>query len=87
MFLRVNTPIRGLGTPGIGSVARTHIRAAGIDSPTKGTHQFRHGLVTELLRHGASIPEIVDVLGHRAPDSAMIYAKTDIAALYTIALP
>ena len=87
VFLQIRAPIQGLSTTGIASVARTHIRAAGVDSPTKGTHQFRHGLATELLRHGASIQEIGDVLGHRAPDSTMIYTKTDIAALRTIALP
>ena len=87
VFLRIKAPIQGLSIAGIRVVVRTRIRAAGIDSPTKGTHQFRHGLATELLRHGASIQEIGDVLGHRAPDSTMIYAKTDIAALHTIAPP
>ena len=32
-----------------------------------GAHQFRHGLATELLRHGASIGEIGELLGHRSP--------------------
>ena len=31
---------------------------AGIDAPTTGAHQFRHGLATEMLRHGASLDEI-----------------------------
>ena len=60
---------------------------AGIDAPTRGTHQFRHGLATEMLRQGASLGEIGEVLGHRHPQTTTIYAKVDINALRTLALP
>ena len=45
-----------------------------------GAHQFRHGLATEMLRHGASLGEIGDVLGHRHPQTTTIYTKVDIEA-------
>ena len=52
-----------------------------------GAHQFRHGLATEMLRHGASLGEIGDVLGHRHPQTTTIYTKVDIEALRRLALP
>ena len=56
-------------------------------TPTYGAHQFRHGLATEMLRQGASLEEIGDVLGHRQPQTTMIYIKVDLDALRTLALP
>jgi site-specific recombinase XerD len=59
VFLRDKAPIRGFkGPSGLGSIIRRSLRRAGIDSPTKGTHQFRHGLASEMLRGGASLGEI-----------------------------
>jgi site-specific recombinase XerD len=52
-----------------------------------GAHQFRHGLATEMLRQGASLSEIGDVLGHRDSQSTKIYTKVDLKALRTLALP
>ena len=47
----------------------------------------RHALSIEMLRHGASLNEIGDVLGHRHPDTTRIYAKVDLDALRPLALP
>jgi site-specific recombinase XerD len=60
---------------------------AGIDSPRKGAHQFRHALACEMLRKGSSLLEIGQVLGHRSLQSTAIYAKVDLPSLRTIALP
>ena len=40
-----------------------------------------------MLRRGASLGEIGDVLGHRHPQTTTIYAKVDIQALRKLALP
>ena len=88
VFLRVRAPICGFrGSSGVGSVIRHSIERAGIDTPTRGAHQFRHGLSVEMMRQGASLSEIGDVLGHRHPDTTRIYAKVDLEALRTLALP
>src|SRR6266540_1641528 len=88
VFLRAKAPVRGFqGASGISSLVRHSLKRAGINAPTFGTHQFRHGLATEMLRRGASLCEIGDVLGHRHPQTTLIYAKVDIAALRTLALP
>ncbi|WP_319002057.1 MULTISPECIES: tyrosine-type recombinase/integrase [Burkholderia cepacia complex] len=60
---------------------------SGIDAPTTGAHQFRHGLAADMLRHGASLSEIGEILGHRDPQTTMIYTKIDIEALRTLAVP
>ena len=88
VFLRAKAPIRGfLGVGGVGSIVRHSLDRAGIDAPTRGAHQFRHGLACEMLRHGASLGEIGELLGHRHPQTTTIYAKVDLQALRTLALP
>jgi site-specific recombinase XerD len=88
VFLRSKAPIRGfLDQRAIGSIVRYRLKHAGIDAPTKGAHQFRHGLATQMLRHGASLTEIGELLGHRSPETTKIYAKVDLDSLRTLALP
>jgi site-specific recombinase XerD len=88
VFLRDDAPIRGfMGSSAIDCIVRRAIDRAGIDTPTKGAHQFRHGLATEMLRHGASLAEIGEVLAHRSPETTKIYAKVDLEALRPLALP
>lgn len=88
VFLRARAPIAGFnGASGVGSVVRHAIQRAGIDAPTMGAHQFRHGLATEMLCHGASLSEIGELLGHQHPQTTTIYIKVDIKALRTLAVP
>lgn len=88
VFLRVKAPLRGFrGPSGVGSIVRHCLQRAGLDAPTYGAHQFRHGLATELLRQGASLGEIGELLGHHSPETTKIYAKVDLNALRTLALP
>jgi site-specific recombinase XerD len=44
-------------------------------------------VATHLLRHGASLAEFGELLRHRSPQTTMIYAKVDLAALRPLALP
>lgn len=87
VFLRAKAPICGLRGGGVGSIVRHSLQRAGIKAPTTGAHQFRHGLATEMLRQGGSLGEIGTLLGHRNPQSTMIYTKVDINALRTLAMP
>jgi site-specific recombinase XerD len=87
VFLRARAPVRGfLSQCAIGSIIKHRLKCAGINAPMKGAHQFRHGLATEMLRHGASLTEIGELLGHRSPQTTEIYAKVDVDALRTLAL-
>jgi integrase/recombinase XerD len=88
VFLRGKAPIRGfLSQSAVGSIIRHALQRAGIQAPTTGAHQFRHALATQMLCRGASLAEIGEVLRHRNPQTTMIYAKVDIKALRTLALP
>lgn len=88
VFLRARAPHHGFqGASGVGSLVRHSLERAGIHTPTRGAHQFRHGLASEMLRQGASLGEIGELLGHRHPQTTKIYTKVDLEALRTRALP
>lgn len=40
-----------------------------------------------MIRRGATMAEIGEVLRHRSPETAEIYAKVDFEALRAVALP
>jgi integrase/recombinase XerD len=88
VFLRERAPSNGFrGHEAIGAVVKYALARAGINSPRKGAHQFRHGLACRMLRQGASLAEIGELLRHRSPQTTAIYAKVDIASLAALALP
>ncbi|HLE37782.1 MAG TPA: site-specific integrase, partial [Candidatus Acidoferrales bacterium] len=88
VFLRTRAPAGGFkGQCGIGSVVKHALARAGVDALRKGAHQFRHGLASQMLRQGASLFEIGELLRHRSPQTTAIYAKVDLVSLATLALP
>ena len=88
VFLRTRAPAGGFqGACGIGSIVKHSLARAGVDAPRKGAHQFRHGLASQMLRQGASLFEIGELLRHRSPQTTAIYAKVDLVSLATLALP
>ncbi|MCI0352664.1 MAG: site-specific integrase, partial [Acidobacteriales bacterium] len=88
LFLRGRAPAGGFRTQmGVSSVVKHALARAGIDSPHKGAHLFRHTLATRMLGQGASLAEIGELLRHRSPQTTAIYAKVDLTSLRTLALP
>lgn len=73
----------------INHVLRRALARTGVRMPAKwvGSHVFRHSLATTMIRRGASLREIGDVLRHRSVDTTTIYAKLDVEALRSIAKP
>jgi site-specific recombinase XerD len=71
----------------LNTVLRAAFKETGLRPPQKyiGSHLLRHSLATEMLRKGASLDEIGDVLRHRSRASTAIYAKHDIEGLRSIA--
>ena len=87
VFIRMRAPLRGLvGPTAIDCVVRRALKRAGLNPSFKGAHLLRHSLATDLLRRGASLTEIGQLLRHSQPTTTQIYAKVDIAALRTIGL-
>lgn len=56
-------------------------------NPSIGAHVLRHSAACRMLRAGATLKTIADVLRHRRLDTTMIYAKTDVAQLTQVAAP
>jgi len=87
VFLRAKAPVGGFqGQSGVGSMVKHALERAGIDSPRKGAHQFRHALACQMLKQGASLSEIGELLRHRSPQTTAIYAKVDLDSLASLAL-
>lgn len=85
VFTTVRGPARALGPESVRAVmARACVRAG---LPRVGTHRFRHTLATDMLRAGASLPQVGQVLRHRSLLSTTIYAKVDQNALRPLARP
>jgi site-specific recombinase XerD len=88
VFLRHRAPLVGFGNSStISSLVRRALKHAGVESAHTGAHVLRHSLATSLLRQGGSLDEIGELLRHQSPNTTAIYAKVDITALHTLALP
>jgi integrase/recombinase XerD len=85
VFLRANAPLRGLSPEGVSEVVRAASERAGLGS--FGSHRLRHTAGTEMLRAGASLSEVAQVLRHRSVATTAIYAKVDHLALRGLAMP
>ncbi len=85
VFLRAIAPMRGLAPQGVSEVVRAASERAGLGS--FGAHRLRHTAGTEMLRAGASLSEVAQVLRHRSVASTVIYAKVDHLALRELAMP
>jgi site-specific recombinase XerD len=71
----------------LNDLLREAFERTGLKPPQRyvGSRLLRHSLATNMLRKGASLDEIGDVLRHRSRASTTIYAKHDIEALRSIA--
>src|SRR6516165_207042 len=89
LFLRTLAPRVGFASSyAITMIAKTALDRAGIRGfAHQGAHLFRHSLATELLKSGATLSEIGQLLRHKSHDTTRIYAKVDIDALRTLSLP
>ena len=89
IFLRTWAPRIGLtGPAAVGHIVRRALAHAGVRRSGRGaSHLFRHGLATKMIRHGASISEIAEVLRHRSQNTTAIYAQVSFEALREVALP
>jgi len=89
VFLRMLAPRVGLGGPAsVGHIVRRALARAALRPSSRGAaHLFRHSLATRMIRQGASITEISEVLRHRAQSTTQIYAKVAFEGLRGVARP
>jgi integrase/recombinase XerD len=89
VFQRVYAPLVGLtGPAAIGHIVRRALARAGIQRSGRGAaHLLRHGLATHMIRRGATLAEISEVLRHRSLNTTAVYAQVSFEALRTVARP
>lgn len=89
VFLRRWAPRVGLtGPAAIGHIVRRALARADVHRSGRGAaHLFRHGLATKMIRRGASMAEIAELLRHRSQTSTAIYTQVSFEALRAVALP
>jgi site-specific recombinase XerD len=85
VFVTVRRPYRQLTPEAVRAVMGRACDRAGLER--RGAHRLRHALATEMLRAGASLPEVGQVLRHRSLLSTSVYAKVDQDALRPLARP
>jgi integrase/recombinase XerD len=85
VFVRVLAPSRGLTSGGVAEIVRAAGARAGLGKI--GAHRLRHTVATEMLRAGAPLAEVSQVLRHRLHQTTAIYAKVDVEALRLLARP
>ncbi len=88
VFLCLRAPRRAFCSgSAVGTIVRRALARADLHPPHQGAHLLRHSLATRLLRNGASLAEIGELLRHRNLDTTRIYAKVDERALSRLAAP
>jgi len=84
VFVRMPAPYRALSSCGVSMVVTKAARRAGLGQV--GAHRLRH-TAASVLRAGVGLPEIGQVLGHRAAATTAIYAKVDRDGLRQLVRP
>lgn len=85
LFLTLRAPRGPIRADLVGDVVqRACIR---VGRPVVGPHRLRHALAGELLRRGAGLVAISQVLRHQDLATTALYAKVDLAALREVAQP
>lgn len=85
VFILAVCPRVGISAETVAGVVRCACARAGL--PSIGPHRLRHTVATEMLRGGAPLAEVGQVLRHASTATTAIYAKVDLTSLVTLALP
>lgn len=85
VFFTCRAPRQPIRPDLVNDVVERACLAAGV--PRFGPHRMRHALAGELLRKGAGLLAIGQVLRHQDLATTALYAKVDLETLRSIALP
>ena len=85
VFLTCRAPRGPIRADLVGDVVERACKRAGL--PKVGPHRLRHALASELLRRGAGLVAISQVLRHQDLATTALYAKVDLGALRQVAQP
>lgn len=89
VFVRLRAPLRAFTShSAISLIVARAMRRAGVTCQSRGAaHVLRHSAATSMLRNGATLQEIADILRHCSIETTQIYAKVDVTTLQEIAQP
>jgi site-specific recombinase XerD len=87
VFMTSMAPWGPISRQVIRQTAARAIQRAGIRAPTSGSRVFRHSAATMMLRQGASLQTIGDILRHTSIETSAHYAKVDTDLLQQVARP
>jgi integrase/recombinase XerD len=82
VYTRVHAPQRSLSSGGVSAIVYRACDRTGL--PPVGAHRLRHTAATQMLRAGASLSEVRQVLRHQSHDVTSIYAKVDRRSLVAV---
>ena len=85
LFLTCKAPRGPIRADLVGDVVERACLRAGL--PRVGPHRLRHALAAELLRQGAGLVAISQVLRHQDLATTALYAKVDLNTLRHVAQP
>jgi integrase/recombinase XerD len=85
LFVQVRAPEGPMSPDGVGDVVVRAFRRA--ELPAMGAHQLRHGTATQLVRNGASWPEVAQIMRHRSIAVTVSYATIDPTLTSELARP
>ena len=85
LFLTCKAPLGPVRADLVGDVVERACLRAGL--PRVGPHRLRHALAADMLRHGAGLTAIGQVLRHQDLGTTALYAKVDFTALRAVAQP
>lgn len=86
VFLRVRAPAGPLRPTAVTEAFQGWTRRSGLPIPYQGPHCLRHSLAVQLLRQGAPLKAIGDLLGHRSAESTCVYLRLHVEDLRDVAL-
>jgi integrase/recombinase XerD len=85
VFLCVRAPLGPVNSSVVSQIVRAACSRAGLERV--GADRLRHTAATGMLRAGASLPEIAQVLRHERLETTAQYARVDRVALRELARP
>jgi integrase/recombinase XerD len=85
VFLSARAPVQPMFKSSVGALVGRACARAGV--PRIGPRAFRHAVGHDLLKDGASLVEIRDVLRHRDIETTSAYTRADVSSMRPLARP
>lgn len=89
LFVRSRAPFRAFAShSAVSVIVERAMQRADVTCQSRGAaHVLRHSAASSMLRQGASLQDVADILRHHSIETTQIYAKVDVSALRQIAQP